>query len=211
MASSQAAAAAATAATTVGWNLRAGRSGSSTDAKSDEKGGGRDEDEASATGYCGGGGECSATSWSAATDASLLAAALSRAAVAAWRCSRCNNVSTDSGDAEGPVPASCDADNAADYRWLWGWEADGCDSPRKMRRAKKARSGWARRCSFGDARNKETKSRSFRQRTRAESNRHRGAASEQVLSILRGWHKRVAVLAIEWMSVWAGKGGLLDR
>ncbi|KAH8709409.1 hypothetical protein HC256_009330 [Beauveria bassiana] len=98
---------------TAGGNLRAGRSGSSTDAKSEEKGGGRDEDEASETGYCGGGGECSATSWSAGEEAPLVAVSWLAA-----RRSQCTKVSTDSGDAEGPVPASRDADNAADYQRL---------------------------------------------------------------------------------------------
>lgn len=88
--------------------MRTGRSGSSSDVNSDEKAGGRGEDEASETGYCGGGGECSATSWSAAEDAPL--AALSRLAT------RCTRVSADSGEAEGPIAASCDADNVADYR-----------------------------------------------------------------------------------------------
>lgn len=92
---------------TQGWNLRAGRSGRSIDAKSDEKGGGRDEDEASEAGYCGGGGECS----TASSSAGACLAAPSWCFARRWLCTK---VSTDSGDADGPIPASCDPDNAAD-------------------------------------------------------------------------------------------------
>lgn len=79
-------------------------------AKSEEKGGGREEEDASEAGYCGG-GDCS-VSFSVA--AAVISSWLRRGLFCS--CSQCTTGSTTSAleDTKGLVAASCDADNAAD-------------------------------------------------------------------------------------------------